>query len=412
MKLINKSILAAASTLLLMAGACQSDEPFSTVADTDAPQILDPLFADYVGGQPAVIANIHRDENFKMNLVVTPSSTTQVKWWIDDALLTEGCKLDTTFLAGTYTMKVTAENSAGSTYRMGVIKVSPLPDDPYSEAVGFERITAPGAPATLLGTNLDKVASLRFADGAEMPFTYDSSASCISYTVPETATNGVHRLILTDADGVDYGANTVTVSAGALVIAGAERMTVGENTTLTGINLNTVETLRLGDTPLTVVSKSNTSITVKCPEMEEGSYMLSGVAAAGDVQFIAGNEIVSAMKVEVSANKALWEGHHYVSWDNNDASPNKTFNLLPLSLFESMKPGTTLTFEYSIEPSAAYHKMGLATGWWTDLVPQFEFSTNGSVSIEMTAERLSLIKQQAGFIVIGHGFYIDRVTAK
>lgn len=412
MKLIYKSIALMLPVLSLICTSCKVDEPFETVSATDAPQILDPLFPDKVKGELPVIANINRDQNFKMNLVVTPSATTTVTWYVDGVEYAQGCKIDATMLAGKYTMKVVAANDGKETFREGYIQINPLPTDPQSAPKAFERIIAPGAPGIIYGENLNKVKSLKFGDNKISKLTYNATNGSIEYTVPSTAQNGVYRLILEDAEGMEYGANTVTVSSGALVIAGADRMTVGEEATLTGINLNTVSSIKIGDKTAEIVAKSNTTLTVKCPTLADGDYTLTGMAGSNPIEFIAGNVIAKQIKVAVSSQISLWSGHHYVSWDKPDGDPNKTFNFIPASTFSSMKPGTTMTIHYSINAADAYHKMGVATGWWGDLIPQFEFNEDGSIQVEMTQDKLDRIASEAGFLIIGHGFYVDRITIK
>lgn len=409
-----KTIYALLALLPLTFVSCSDDQPFETVEATDAPVILDPLFPDRNGDELPTVANISRSENFKMKLVVTPTASTSVAWFIDGAQVGEGTEIDQPLLAGNYHMRVEATNgkTGEKTFREGMINVNPLPEDPWSVAKSFERTIAPGARAAIYGVNLEQVRSLRFSGVEVGELTYDATEGSISYTVPEGVANGTHRLVLVDGEGRQFGANTVTVSAEALVIGGAERMTTGMETTVTGINLNTVNTLKLGEQSVEITAKSNTSLTVRCPQMPDGEYELTGTSATGAVRFIVNGRIAESVKVVVTSEITLWSGHHYVSWDYADGHPNKTFNLIGADVFANMKPGTKMTVHYSVEPSAAYHKMGLATGWWTDLVPQFEFSEGGSVTLVMTADILAKIKEQAGFICIGHGYYVDRVTTK
>lgn len=409
-----KTIYALFALLPLTIGSCSSEQPFETVEATDAPVILDPLFPDRNGDELPTVANISRTENFKMSLVVTPSANTSVAWFIDGAQVAEGTEIDMPLLAGNYYMKVEATNTQTKevTFREGRINVNPLPEDPWSVAQGFERTIAPGAQATIYGVNLEQVKSLRFSGVEVSELSYNATEGSIAYTVPEGVTNGNHRLVLVDAEGQEYGANTVTVSAEALVISGTERMTTGMETTITGINLNTVNALKLDDQDVEIVSKTNTALTVKCPQLPDGEYNLTGSSATGAVKFITNGQISESAKVIVTSEITLWSGHHYVSWDYADGHPNKTFNLIGADVFAKMKAGTKMTIHYSVEPSAAYHKMGLATGWWTDLIPQFEFTEGGSVMLVMTADILAKIKEQAGFICIGHGYYVDRITTK
>ena len=91
---------------------------------------------------------------------------------------------------------------------------------------------------------------------------------------------------------------------------------------------------------------------------------LTGKTKTGEsIQFYANGEVTTEQKVTISSEKALWEGHHYVSWDKADGDPNKSFNLIPQEVMTALKPGTILRVYYSIEPTAEYHQMQLATGW-------------------------------------------------
>ena len=39
-----------------------------------------------------------------------------------------------------------------------------------------------------------------------------------------------------------------------------------------------------------------------------------------------------------------------------------------------------------------------------------EFSTDGVKEIQLTQDILNQIKEQAGFLCVGHGYYVDMVT--
>ena len=60
--------------------------------------------------------------------------------------------------------------------------------------------------------------------------------------------------------------------------------------------------------------------------------------------------------------------------------------------------------------------MQIATGWWTSLPSSAGtyVLTDDPGVIEMTLNKadLDLIQQQAGFLLVGHGYYVDRVTIK
>lgn len=414
MKSIYKSLLLLPVLVFVLAG-CSKDEPFSVATETDEPHILDPTFPDKVNGQLPVVANISRDANFKMSLTVTPSQSTEVDWFIDGEKVATGTTIDLPLLAGSYQMKVTATTTAGkSTYREGIVNVSTLDGDPWATTVNFERIIAPGSNAYLYGDNLQKVKSMRIGNTEIPSVTYNTEDGYLSYSVPSSLENGTMRVILIDAEGMEYGANTVTVSSSPLVTSGADRMTAGTRCKLTGINLDQISKLTLGSQDLDIVERSASEITVECPALEDGVYQLTGVSGQGTVQFFIDGAVKDEATVTVTSEQTVWTGHHYVSWDLPDEDPNKTFNLIPSDVFAAMKPGSIMTIHYSVEPSAEYHQLRTVTGWWNDLpgTSVIEFQENGSKEVVMSADVLAAIAEQGGFLCVGHGYYVDLVTVR
>lgn len=414
MKSIYKSLILLPALAFALVG-CSNDEPFSVATETDEPHILDPIFPDRVNGQLPVVANINRDASFKMSLTVTPSQSTEVVWFIDGEQVATGTAIDIPLLAGSYRMKVTATTTAGkSTYREGLINVATLEGDPWATAVSFERIIAPGSMANLYGDNLQKVKSMRIGSAEVPSVTYNENDGSLSYQVPASLENGTCRLVLIDTEGMEYGANTVTVSSSPLVTSGADRMTAGSRCVLTGINLDQISGLTLDGRELAISDRSDSGITVECPQLEDGEYRLTGTSGKGAVQFFIDGAVADEATVVVSSEQTLWSGHHYVSWDLPDDSPNKTFNLIPSETFAAMKPGSILSVHYSTEPADSYHQLRTVTGWWNDLpgTSVIEFQEAGVKEVVMTADVLAAIAEQGGFLCVGHGYYVDLVTLR
>lgn len=415
MKLSYKKLVFLFPVFAAVLSSCSSDEPFSVAAPSDEPHILDPIFPDRVNGELPVVANINRDADFTMSLTVTPSQSTEVVWFIDGDEVARGTSIDLPLLAGSYHMKVTATTSEGkSTFREGIVNVNPLQDDPWSSQVSFERIVAPGSIAKIYGNNLVDVKAMRIGTTEVSSVTFDAGEGSLSYTVPVSTANGTHRLVLIDGSGMEFGANTVTVSSSPLVTSGTDRMTAGTECLLTGINLDVVSSLELAGRAMEIMAKSDHEIRVKCPVIDDGDYILKGASSTGSVQFFINGEIVEETSVVVSSEQTLWSGHHYVSWDLDDSNPNKTFNLIATDVFASIKPGSILSIHYSIEPSAEYHQIRTTSGWWTDLpgTGTVEFSENGVLEVLLTADALALIAEQSGFLCVGHGYYVDLVTLR
>ena len=399
--------------------ACTEETPFSTATENDDPRILDPLFPDRVNGELPVVSNISRDANFSMTLTVTPADYTTVTWFIDGEEIQTGKEIDLALKAGTYHLKVTATTSVGkSTYREGLIQVNPLADDPWATEIGFERIITTGAKAQLYGNNLDKVNSIVIGGktAADIAYTENGENSYIEYTVPEGLADGTYRIILVDNGGNEYGGNKVTVTSDALITAGSERTTANSEWVMTGINLNQIESFTFGgQTVSSFIRQSETEIAFTCPSLEDGEYTLTGRTTSGkEVMFYTTAGNITEQTVVVSSERVLWEGHHYVSWDLPDDNPNKTFNLIGKDVFASIKAGAVLSIYYSVNSADEYHQLRTTTGWWNDLpgTAVIEFQEDGVKQVQLTQEVLDKIQTEDGFLCIGHGYYVDRISVQ
>lgn len=399
--------------------ACTEETPFSTATENDDPRILDPLFPDRVNGELPVVSNISRDANFSMTLTVTPADYTTVTWFIDEEEIQTGKEIDLALKAGTYHLKVTATTSIGkSTYREGLIQVNPLADDPWATEIGFERIITTGAKAQLYGNNLDKVNSIVIGGktATDIAYTENGENSYIEYTVPEGLADGTYRIILVDNGGNEYGGNKVTVTSDALITAGSERTTANSEWVMTGINLNQIESFTFGgQTVSSFIRQSETEIAFTCPSLEDGEYTLTGRTTSGkEVMFYTTAGDITEQTVVVSSERVLWEGHHYVSWDLPDDNPNKTFNLIGKDVFASIKAGAVLSIYYSVNSADEYHQLRTTTGWWNDLpgTAVIEFQEDGVKQVQLTQEVLDKIQTEDGFLCIGHGYYVDRISVQ
>ena len=399
--------------------ACTEETPFSTATENDDPRILDPLFPDRVNDELPVVSNISRDANFSMTLTVTPADYTTVTWFIDEEEIQTGKEIDLALKAGTYHLKVTATTSIGkSTYREGLIQVNPLADDPWATEISFERIITTGAKAQLYGNNLDKVNSIVIGGktAADIAYTENGENSYIEYTVPEGLADGTYRIILVDNGGNEYGGNKVTVTSDALITAGSERTTANSEWVMTGINLNQIESFTFGgQTVSSFIRQSETEIAITCPSLEDGEYALTGRTTSGkEVMFYTTAGNITEQTVVVSSERVLWEGHHYVSWDLPDDNPNKTFNLIGKDVFASIKAGAVLSIYYSANSADEYHQLRTTTGWWNDLpgTAVIEFQEDGVKQVQLTQEVLDKIQTEDGFLCIGHGYYVDRISVQ
>lgn len=411
------ALLAVGSTFT----ACTDEEPFATITENDDPHILDPVFPDRTNGQLATFANISRDANLSISLTVTPKDYTTVTWFIDGQEVESGTdsdkEMNRSLKAGTYNLKIEVETVKGKkTSREGLVLVNPLADDPQSKEVAFERIVSPGKTARLYGSNLQNVTAILLGGSTVTDPTYVESedGDYLEYTVPTDVNEGDYRIVLQDAEGNEYGADMVKVTKSSLIISGANRATANVDWTISGINLDNIASLTIGGQTVSQFSnQSSTEITLTCPDLSDGSYTMTGKTRGGEaVQFLNDNATTTEQTVTVSTETTLWSGHHYVSWDMPDGDPNKIFGLIPMDVFAGITAGSTLKVVYSIEPTAEYHQMRLATGNWSYFTDPIDFSENGEYTLVLTQDMLNKIQAENGFICVGHGYYVDLVTVK
>lgn len=404
--------------MLIICTSCAENEPFETITENDNPMILDPIFPDRNNGDLGIISQITHDSNLKLTVSVTPSKYTEVTWFIDGREVHKGFSIDKSLEAGTYHLKIVATTTAGkSTYREAYVVVSALEGEPWSERVGLERIVAPGKNARLYGINLDNVQKINIGGIIVdiVSLGSDSNGQYIDYVVPQDLQDGDYRISLIDNTGLSYGAEIVKSTSKPVILSGYNHAKSSESWLMTGINLDKVTSVDVNGTIITTFSKQSFSeLELVCPQLEDGQYSLKATYADQNVLFYKDGEMYDGAKFVVISEQILWEGHHYVSWDKPDGDPNKQFNSISKEVFDSVLPGSKLVVYYSIEPSAAYHKIGTRTGNWTTLpgTSEYEFTEDGFVEINITDEILTLIKNENGFICVGHGYYVDRVSIK
>ena len=157
------------------------------------------------------------------------------------------------------------------------------------------------------------------------------------------------------------------------------------------------------------ILEEGTAMKLTAPaDLENGDYAITLVDGDG-VEF-PGGTIKVTTEPRPSMETTLWEGHHYVSWDLGDGDPNKNFNLITKDQVAKWKEGQTLRIYCSMKDDDAYHQIKLATAWWNDLTSPYEFGEGNVVKFELTQDTLDKMAAEDGFICVGHGYYVDKVT--
>lgn len=175
-------------------------------------------------------------------------------------------------------------------------------------------------------------------------------------------------------------------------------------------NLGTVTKVMVGGKEVAFeILEEGTAMKLTAPaDLENGDYAITLVDGDG-VEFPGGTIKVTS-EPKPSMENTLWEGHHYVSWDLGDGDPNKSFNKITKDQIAKWKEGQTLRVYCSMKDDDAYHQIKLATAWWNDLTSPYEFSEGNVVKFELTQDALDKMAAEEGFICVGHGYYVDKVT--
>lgn len=175
-------------------------------------------------------------------------------------------------------------------------------------------------------------------------------------------------------------------------------------------NLGTVTKVMVGGKEVAFeILEEGTAMKLTAPaDLENGDYAITLVDGDG-VEFPGGTIKVTS-EPKPSMENVLWEGHHYVSWDLGDDDPNKSFNLITKDQVAKWKEGQTLRVYCSMKDDDEYHQIKLATNWWKDLTSPYEFGEGNVVKFELTQDALDKMAAEDGFICVGHGYYVDKVT--
>ena len=175
-------------------------------------------------------------------------------------------------------------------------------------------------------------------------------------------------------------------------------------------NLGTVTKVMVGGKEVAFeVLEEGTALKLTTPTgLENGDYDITLVDGEGN-QF-SGGTIKVTTEPRPSMETTLWEGHHYVSWELGDGDPNKSFNLIKKDQVAKWKEGQILRVYCSMKDDDTYHQIKLATTSWTDLTSPYDFGKGNVVKFELTQDALDKMAAENGFICVGHGYYVDKVT--
>ena len=422
--------------------ACSSDEdPFFTASENDAPRILNTDIPEGKGGEPGVIANIERTENFTFEVMVTPVSYTTVTWFIDDEQVAEGLKIDVPVLAGDHILKIVATTTKGlSTSRTCKLTVRPLVSDPELATDAKSRWLTIGSTKTIDCANVSSVAKVFIGKTEATNVSYSNNQ--LTFDVPAME-EGVYMIIIQDAEGMKYGCGTVTVSNDEYVDSGIKETVVWEgsfdvtwDTPFKELQTEMINLVEAGAVLQVYVSGEGQGtaatawwtnlVTGGSGDEGRGDTPISGdmvlefpiselsmqLLAEQDGFFMVGNGYTIKKIVVVTTapgETTLWEGSFNVTWDT-------PFKDLQTELINHVQAGSTLRAYVSGEGQGT-----AATAWWTNLVTggsgdegRGDTPISGDMVLEFPISELSmqLLAEQDGFFMVGNGYTLTKITVE
>ena len=423
--------------------ACSDDDPFFTATENDVPRILNTDIPEGKGGEPGVIKNIVRTENFTFEVMVTPVHYTTVTWFIDDEQVAEGLTIDVPVLAGDHIVKIVAKTTKGlETSRTCQLIVQPAEGDPSLAGDNKSRWLTTGTTKTVECENVNSVSKVFIGKTEATNVSYADGK--LTFNVPAMAENDY--LVTIEADGQRYGCGYFHVSDEAYVDPGIKETVLWEggvdinwgdsNVKLTPEEMAAVPvgaTIRLeyqiieadyhcmrittpwwGDNPEDQVVPQF-DLSTEEPFYYEFVYTEANKAIvdAREGMLIVGfgYKLTKVVVVEGVAplETALWEGGVDINWgDSNVKLTTEEMAAVPV--------GAKINIYYEMI-DADYHCLRITTPWWGDnpedqVVPQFDLTSETPMpfSFTYTEANKAIVDEREGMLIVGFGYKLTRVT--
>ena len=411
MKTKNILLLIALATATIFTG-CQPEAPFDTQSPDDAPIILTPYNESGTGTFTYNLIN--PDTPLFDSVTVTPSAFTTINWYLNKQLVYTGTKIDMCFPAGTYALTIEAVTDAGlRTERTGTVTVKPYEYNPYSAAPAAGRHLAPDVETQIDGQNLSKAKNVIISKdifGGDIVHTITPTYQedgFLKFILPDTE-DGTYFLRLQDADGKLYGADNIHVHNGAVALAGFAEMPAGSTWVITGVNLQKVAKVQVGDVEITDLQVTETSVTLTAPALEVGEYTLSMFNKDGSaVLFVTDEGAVEQVKTVVPNETTLWTGSVIIAYDAELVK-------VTADVMNAVPVGATIYVYFDVV-EADYHQMRIITPWWDyDIVAE----TNGMegqpnpYSFTYEAADKENVDRTGAMSIVGWGISITKITFK
>ena len=415
--------------------ACSSNEdPYFTAGENDYPRILNTDIPEGEGGEPGVIANIERTQNFEFELIVTPVHYTTVTWFIDDVQVAEGLSINVPVLAGDHIVKIVATTTKGlTTSRTCKLTVRPAEGDPELASDAKSRWLTIGTTKTIDCANVNSVVKVFIGKTEATNVAYANGK--LTFAIPSMA-EGNYPVTIEDAEGNQFGCGVFVVSNDEYVDPGVKETVIWEGAT--DINWGDANVFLSAETMTQVPVGATVRLVYEIIDAEYHALRVTNQDWSSDIvaqidafetypspyQFtytadhkaIAdakgmlvtgfGYKLTKVVIVEgvAPAEVTLWEGATDINWGDANA-------FVSAGDMAAVPVGATVSLYYEII-DAEYHSLRVTNqDWSSDIVAQIDaFETYPSpYQFTYTADHKA-IADAKGMLVTGFGYKLTKVT--
>ncbi len=273
-----------------------------------------------------------------------------------------------------------------------------------------------GQDVAITGADLDLVTKIVFEGEGNPEVEIDAEknfvdASTLNITVPITASTCAPTLVMKNGEEVETTVTLNVTPATDPVVTAINPASVkaGEQITLTGLNLNTVEAFYFGDVKVVEYgSRAETEVTLTVPAaVTPGTYNLRMVNYEG-------KEVESDVPVTVAAAETViwtgswtctgWAGNQDLAWGGYDWT---NFNVGQTIIFVVGFVDPTSTWA-AISPRMGNNWANLSAGQ-IDLVPSAD---DQRVEFTPTEEDVNHLRNDGGLVITGDGFILKEVIIR
>ena len=422
---------------LAVTTACSNDDdPFFTASEDDAPRILNTDIPEGKGGEPGVLKNIDRTQNFTYEAIVTPVNYTTVSWLIDGEKVAEGLSIDVPVLAGDHIVKIVATTTKGlSTSRTCKLVVRPLAGDPELATDAKSRWLTIGTTKTIDCKNVTTVEKVFIGQQEASNVSYASGK--ITFDVPDME-EGEYMLSIQDESGTRYGCNWFTISKEEYKDPGIKETVLWEGSV--DINWGDANVFFSAEQMANVPVGATIRLVYEVPDAEyhalritnqdwssdivpqvdgfesqpypyEFTYTADHKAIADDKGMLItgfGYKLTKVIIVEgvAPAETTLWEGETNINWGDANV-------FISAEDMANVPVGATVSLTFDII-DAEYHAMRITNQDWSkDIVPQIDGFENQPNPYEFTyTADHKAIADANGMLITGFGYKLTKVTFK